>query len=90
MYTQRSTYHHAILASNVEAGSRTTMEYLDHLKQFGLQAKSAAAALNRIIDMQAATLAVNDVFWVFGLLFGVAMVAIWFARPPFDSGGPGG
>jgi DHA2 family multidrug resistance protein len=46
--------------------------------------------LNRIVDMQAATLAVNDVFWVFGLMFGLAMIAIWFAKPPFASGGTPG
>lgn len=90
MYTQRSTYHHAILTANIDAGSRTTMEYLDQLKPFGLQGQKAAAAMNQVVNMQAATLAVNDVFWVFGLIFGVAMVMIWFARPPFDSGGPAG
>jgi DHA2 family multidrug resistance protein len=90
MYSHRTTYHHAVLAENVSEGSRTTTEYLDRFQAFGVQGPTANAALNRIVDMQAATLAVNDVFWVFGLMFGLAMIAIWFAKPPFASGGTPG
>ncbi|KAG9592043.1 hypothetical protein KCV01_g11238, partial [Aureobasidium melanogenum] len=90
MYSHRTTYHHATLAEHVVSGDRTTMEYLDRFQAFGVQGPTANAALNRIVDVQAATLAVNDVFWLFGLLFGLAMVAIWFAKPPFASGGTPG
>jgi DHA2 family multidrug resistance protein len=90
MYSHRTTYHHAVLAENVSEGSRATTEYLDRFQIFGVQGPTANAALNRIVDMQAATLAVNDVFWVFGLMFGLAMIAIWFAKPPFASGGTPG
>jgi len=90
MYSHRTTYHHAVLSEHVVAGDRTTQEYLDKLQMFGAQGPTANAALNRIVDMQAATLAANDVFWLFGLLFVMAMVAIWFAKPPFASGGTGG
>lgn len=90
MYSHRTTYHHAVLAENVSEGSRTTTEYLDRFQTFGVQGPTANAALNRIVDIQAATLAVNDVFWVFGLMFGLAMIAIWFAKPPFASGGTPG
>ncbi|MGE7137607.1 DHA2 family efflux MFS transporter permease subunit [Luteibacter sp. NPDC031894] len=90
MYSHRTTYHHAVLAENVSEGSRTTSEYLERFQAFGVQGPTANAALNRIVDMQAATLAVNDVFWMFGLMFGLAMIAVWFAKPPFASGGAGG
>jgi DHA2 family multidrug resistance protein len=78
------------LAENVSAGSRSTTEYLDRFQAFGIQGPTANAALNRIVDMQAATLAVNDVFWGFALIFLLAMVAVWFAKPPFVSGGTPG
>ncbi|MDR6937396.1 DHA2 family efflux MFS transporter permease subunit [Luteibacter sp. 3190] len=90
MYSHRTTYHHAVLSENVTEGGRATTEYLDRLQTFGAQGPTANAALNRIVDMQAATLAVNDVFWVFGLMFGIAMIAVWFAKPPFAPGGTGG
>lgn len=90
MYSHRTTYHHAVLSEHVVAGDRTTQEYLNQFQAFGVQGPTANAALNRIVDLQAATLAVNDVFWIFGLMFGMAMIAIWFAKPPFASGGAGG
>jgi DHA2 family multidrug resistance protein len=90
LYDHRTTYHHAVLTANIEAGGQITQTYLEKLKSFGLQMKESAAALNHMVDMQAATLAVNDVFWVFGLIFGVCVMAIWIAKPPFDSGGPAG
>jgi len=90
MYSHRTTYHHAVLVENVSAGNRATTEYLDRFQALGVQGPPANAALNRLVDMQAATLAVNDVFWIFGLIFGLAMIAIWFAKPPFASGGTPG
>jgi len=90
MYSHRTTFHHAVLTEHVVSGDRTTMEYLDRFQAGGIQGPVANAALNRIVDMQAATLAVNDVFWVFGLMFGLAMIVIWFAKPPFASGGTAG
>jgi len=90
MYSHRTTYHHAVLAEHVSEGGRATGEYLERFQALGAQGPTANAALNRIVDMQAATLAVNDVFWVFGLMFGLAMIVVWFAKPPFASGGAGG
>ena len=90
MYSHRTTYHHSVLAENVSEGGRATTEYLTRFQAAGLSDASSNAALNRIVDMQAATLAVNDVFWIFGLMFGLAMVVIWFAKPPFASGGTPG
>lgn len=87
LYSHRTTYHHAVLAENVSQGSRATSEYVERFQSFGVQGPTVNAALNRIVDLQAATLAVNDVFWIFGLMFGLAMVAVWFAKPPFASGG---
>ncbi len=87
MYTHRTIYHHTVLTSNIDAGSRTTTEYLQQLQQKGLGMQESAAAINRMVDMQASTLAINDVFWCFGLIFGVAMIAVWFAKPPFVSKG---
>ncbi|MBB3226559.1 DHA2 family multidrug resistance protein [Luteibacter sp. Sphag1AF] len=89
LYSHRTTYHHAILAQHVDSGQVTT-EYLNQMQAFGVQGPPANAALNQIVNLQAATLAVNDVFWIFGLMFGLAMIAIWFTRPPFASGGTPG
>jgi DHA2 family multidrug resistance protein len=90
LYSHRTIYHHAVLTAHIEAGERTATTYLEALKQIGLQTQSADATINRLVDMQAATLAINDVFLCFGMIFGIAMIAIWFAKPPFKSGGGSG
>ncbi len=87
LYDHRTIYHHAILTQNVQPGATMTTEYLNKVHELGLQGKSAYAALNRTIDLQASTLAINDVFWVFGMIFGVVFLITWLAKPPFDSGG---
>jgi DHA2 family multidrug resistance protein len=83
LYTHRSIYHHAVLSEHTHTDARATTEWLNSLKQLGLPDRSIYAALNQVVDRQAATLAINDVFWAFTLIFGFAMVAIWFAKPPF-------
>ena len=91
LYSHRTTYHHAVLAAHVEQGGTLTERYLQGLQQqLGSGLRGAAAGLNRLVDQQAATLAINDVFWVFGLMFGVAMIVIWLAKPPFATDGPVG
>lgn len=87
LYTHRSTYHHAVLSAHTHRGARATSEWLTRIQSFGLNGKSMYAALNQVINREAATLAINDVFWCFSLIFGVAMVAIWFAKPPFSGSG---
>jgi DHA2 family multidrug resistance protein len=90
LYSHRSIYHHAVLSEHTHQDARTTTQTLNLLQQLGIQGQSSYAAMNRILDMQAATLAINDVFWGFSLMFLVAMVVVWLAKPPFASGKPGG
>ena len=65
--------------------ARATSEWLSRLQQLGLPDTATYAALNQLVNKQASTLAINDVFWGFSLIFGFAMVAIWFAKPPFET-----
>ncbi|AFC87510.1 DHA2 family efflux MFS transporter permease subunit [Frateuria aurantia] len=90
MYEHRTTFHHAMLVQHTQDGATATQAYLNGFGQAGLQGPAAYASLNKIVNAQAATLASNDVFWCFGLMFGLAMVTIWFTRPPFTGGSGGG
>ena len=85
LYTHRGIYHHARLAEHTHMDARATTEWLSRIHRLGLTDGSAYAALNRVLTNQASTLAINDVFWGFSLIFGFAMVAIWFAKPPFET-----
>ena len=85
LYSHRTIYHHAVLSEHTRQDSRATSELLQQLQTFGAEGKSGYAALNTLVDNQAATLAVNDIFWIFSLIFGFAMVAVWAAKPPFNA-----
>ncbi len=85
LWQHRSEYHHAILAENVRAGSASTMQYLDALSRLHLPALPGYAAIEQIVQRESLTLAVNDVFWLFGVMFLVIIVAVWFTRPPFGN-----
>jgi len=90
LYTHRGIYHHARLAEHTHTDARATSEWLSRLQQLGVPDSSAYAALNRVVTNQASTLAINDVFWGFSLIFGFAMIAIWFAKPPFETSAKAG
>lgn len=90
LYTHRGIYHHAVLSEHTHTDARATTEWLDRIQQLGVPDRSIYAALNQIVDRQAATLAINDVFWSFSLIFAFAMLAIWFTKPPFASGASSG
>ena len=90
LYSHRSIYHHAVLSEHTHTDARATTEGLARIQALGFKDGSAYAALNQVLNNQAATLAINDVFWCFSLIFLFAMVAIWFAKPPFASSGQAG
>jgi DHA2 family multidrug resistance protein len=56
----------------------------------GLSKEQAMASVNRIIDQQAYTMAVTDVFYLSSLLFFVLIGVVWLARPKPGSGAAGG
>ncbi|NII11691.1 DHA2 family efflux MFS transporter permease subunit [Oleiagrimonas sp. C23AA] len=87
LFEHRTTFHHAVLAEHTEPSAPATQRYLQTLHQMGADGKTAYAAMEHLIDQQAATLALNDIFWMYGVIFILIMVVIWFAKPPFASGG---
>ena len=90
LYTHRGIYHHARLAEHTHTDARATTEWLDRIQQLGIHNRSTYAALNQVVTRQASTLAINDVFWCFSIIFLFAMVAIWFAKPPFQTNAQAG
>ena len=46
-----------------------------------LRPRQALATINRMIDQQAYTLAVNDLFFLSGVLFVVLLVLVWATKP---------
>ena len=88
LWQHRSEYHHAVLTEHVSNSNQAAVSYLDKLHALGLQGQHAWAFLVRVVDHDALTLAVNDVFLGCTVLFVCMIPVLWLARPPFASGGP--
>ncbi|MCD0420957.1 DHA2 family efflux MFS transporter permease subunit [Rubrivivax sp. JA1024] len=97
LWDHRASMHHAHLVEAISSGARdaTTQQVLAQLAAAGQSAEQAGATLNRLIDQQAYTMAVTDVFYLSGLLFVALVALIWMTSPrrtaagatPADAGG---
>jgi MFS transporter, DHA2 family, multidrug resistance protein len=88
-WENRAILHHAQLSEAVNAGNPAAVQTLGQLTAGGLSTEQALASINRTIDQQAYTMAVNDMFYLSGLLFFVLIGVIWLAKPK-PGGAPGG
>ncbi|MGJ8525064.1 Multidrug export protein EmrB [Halomonadaceae bacterium LMG 33818] len=81
LYSHRTIFHHATLVENVRAGSPATEQYLNALQAAGVPQSSRYAEMNNVVNVQASTLALNDIFWLFGVLFCFCVIVVWFSKP---------
>jgi len=91
LWENRAILHHTQLTEAVNRGNDTALQTLNQLGAIGLNNEQAMANVNRIIDQQAYTMAVTDVFYMSSLLFFVLVAVVWFAKPkPGGAAGGGG
>jgi DHA2 family multidrug resistance protein len=88
-WNRRTDFHHAILVEHVRDPSVGWLHYQADLAARGITGDGVFTYVDRVIAGQAATLAVNDVFFGLGCLFILLVPFVWLARPPF-TGGRGG
>ncbi len=86
LWQHRGTYHQALLAEHVNLGNSGAVSYIDRLNALGLHGLPGFNLIDLIIKKDAYTLAVNDVFWLFGWLFILAIPVMWLSKPPFMGG----
>ncbi|WP_445143900.1 DHA2 family efflux MFS transporter permease subunit [Dyella sp. Tek66A03] len=89
LWQHRGIWHHATLTENVTAASQPADQVLQQLTHTGLSQTQALGITDQLLNKEALTLAVNDIFWLCAILFVLLIPVLWFARPPFGSaGGP--
>jgi DHA2 family multidrug resistance protein len=81
VWENRAALHHAELAENISNASNAATTTIGQLGASGLDASQALATINRMIDQQAYTLAVDDLFFLSGMLFLVLLVLVWATKP---------
>ncbi len=90
LWDSRATLHHAQLAEAINNGSQSATQTLAQLTASGLTQEQALASINRIIDQQAYTMAVTDLFYLSAVLFFVLIGVIWVSRPKTGAAAGGG
>jgi len=88
LWQHRSELHHANLTENVSPGHPAAMQFMQDLAARGMPHGQALGLIDQLVNREALTLAVNDVFWGCAVLFLLLIPILWFAKPPF--GGAGG
>ena len=91
VWENRAVLHHAELAESIHRGNDAATAALAGLGAAGYDDAQALAAINRLIDQQAYTMAVGDLFLLSSFLFVALVVLVWLAKPvgaaSVDAGG---
>jgi DHA2 family multidrug resistance protein len=85
LWDHRATLHHAQLAEKLTAYDPATTQALAGLQAGGMTSDQALAALNRLVDQQAALLSATDIFYASALICLGLIGLVWLAKP---SAGP--
>jgi MFS transporter, DHA2 family, multidrug resistance protein len=89
MWQHRGDFHHATLAEHVNGANAATQQFIGGIGAAGATGDAPWMVVDNIVTREALTLAVNDVFLLFAVLFIVMIPIVWLAKPPFGNVGPG-
>jgi MFS transporter, DHA2 family, multidrug resistance protein len=87
VWNRRTDYHHTVLIEHIRNSAYGWTQYQADLNAQGISGTGAFQYVDGIIGDQAATLAVNDVFFALGCLFILLIPFVWLAKPPFRARG---
>ncbi|MDQ6629350.1 MAG: DHA2 family efflux MFS transporter permease subunit [Pseudomonadota bacterium] len=89
-WENRAVLHHAEIAETVNRGNSAATATLSQLGAGGYDATQALATVNRMVDQQAYTMAVTDIFLLSAILFVSLLALVWMAKPTLGGGAAAG
>jgi DHA2 family multidrug resistance protein len=87
LWQHRGILHHATLTEYVAPSNPAATQVLQGLRHGGFGQIQALGIADQLVNREALTLAVNDIFWMCTVLFVLLIPVLWFAKPPFGSAG---
>nr|MBP6815391.1 MFS transporter [Burkholderiaceae bacterium] len=81
LWERRAVMHHAHLTEQASGGQGAMGQSLEQLRASGFTGEQALGVVNRLIDQQAYTLAVTDVFYLSAILYLFLLIPLWFSSP---------
>jgi DHA2 family multidrug resistance protein len=86
LWESRAALHHAHMTETLVQGQGVFAQTLSGLTASGLSMEQALAQVNRLIDQQAFTRAVDDIFLGSAFLFLALIGTIWLTQRPASAG----
>jgi DHA2 family multidrug resistance protein len=86
LWENRASLHHAQLAESINRGNDAATQAMTQLGAAGQTPEQVTAIINRLLDQQAYTMAVTDVFYLSAVLFILLIALLWFAHPKSAAG----
>jgi MFS transporter, DHA2 family, multidrug resistance protein len=90
LWNDRTDFHRTVLTEHIRPDAPGWQQAQQTLSTLGVPDAQSLAYAEGVVVKQAMTLGVNDVYLLFAVLFCLLIPVIWFARPPFQTGGGGG
>jgi DHA2 family multidrug resistance protein len=81
LWDHRATLHHAQLAEHITAYDVGTAQTLAGMQASGMSVEQSLAALNRLLDQQAALMSATDIFRASAILFLLLIAVVWLIKP---------
>ena len=87
LWNHRTEIHHGVLTEHVRTNSAGWQQYQGVLSSGGLTDQQSLGVTNYIVNQQASTMAANDLYWLFAIVFISLIPLIWLCKPPFTGRG---
>lgn len=87
MWDRREALHHSRLVEFINPYDSNAVHSMNAYGQLGLDNTQQLGMLQRTLSQQTSIMGANDMFWLCGAVFLTLIVLVWFAKPPFGSGG---
>jgi len=82
LWENRAALHHSQLSEAINLGNAAAQQTTAQMIASGMSSEQALASINRLIDQQAYTMAVTDLFYLSSALFFVLIGVVWLAQAP--------
>ncbi len=80
LWESRATLHHTELAQRLDAGNAALAQTMGDLEARGLNAQQALAVVDRLVNQQAYTMSISDLFLASTFLFLAMVPLVWVAH----------
>jgi DHA2 family multidrug resistance protein len=90
LWNRRTDFHHTVLSEHIRDSAYGWAALQTKLESLHITGSRALQYADQVLTQQALTLGLNDMFYLFSLMFVFLIPFVWLAKPPFGSRGSGG